>query len=154
MRTRKFAFEIYWPLLCALITVFDSKRVSKELLWCLWNHLTVQKVNKGDRLSFSKREEKGDKKKKTTTTKFSTLPISFIQRVSTQFYLFSIPSRGHSTTTWTRRGGGGVIQKSTLVHPGGGALNVHVDQNLGILGSILYQCALGWVVRKKWNKKG
>ena len=28
--------------------------------------------------------------------------------------------RGHSTTTWTRRGGGGVSQKSTLVHPGGG----------------------------------
>ena len=28
--------------------------------------------------------------------------------------------RGHSTTTWTRRGGGGVSPKSTLVHPGGG----------------------------------
>ena len=27
--------------------------------------------------------------------------------------------RGHSTTTWTRRGGGGVSQKSTHVHPGG-----------------------------------
>ena len=27
--------------------------------------------------------------------------------------------RGHSTTTWTRRGGGGVSQKSTLVHSGG-----------------------------------
>ena len=27
--------------------------------------------------------------------------------------------RGHSTTTWTRRGGG-VSQKSTLVHSGGG----------------------------------
>ena len=27
---------------------------------------------------------------------------------------------GHSTTTWTTRGGGGVSQKSTPVHPGGG----------------------------------
>ena len=26
---------------------------------------------------------------------------------------------GHSTTTWTRRGEGGVSQKSTLVHSGG-----------------------------------
>ena len=37
--------------------------------------------------------------------------------------------RGHSTTTWTRRGGGGVSKKSTLVHPGGVgvSLDVHVD---------------------------
>ena len=32
--------------------------------------------------------------------------------------------RGHSTTTWTSRGGGGVSKKSTLVHPGGGDLRM------------------------------
>ena len=32
--------------------------------------------------------------------------------------LFS--TRGHSTTTWTRRGGEGVSQKSMLVHSGAG----------------------------------
>ena len=36
--------------------------------------------------------------------------------------------RGHSTTTWTRRGGGRVSKKSTLVHRGG-SLYVHVDKN-------------------------
>ena len=85
MRTRKFAFEIYWPLVCALITVFDSKRCLKELLWCLWNYLTVQKVNKGDRLSFSNGREKETKRRKPLPQR--GLPISFIKRVSTQFYL-------------------------------------------------------------------
>ena len=85
MRTRKFAFEIYWPLVCALITVFDSKRCLKELLWCLWNYLTVQKVNKGDRLSFSNGRKKETKRRKPLPQR--GLPISFIKRVSTQFYL-------------------------------------------------------------------
>ena len=50
---------------------------------------------------------------------------------------------GHSTTTWTRWGGGGVSQKSTLVHSGGGGpLNVHVDQNLAISEGISYYCLL------------
>ena len=53
---------------------------------------------------------------------------------------FVLSIRGHSTTTWTRRGGGGVNQKSTLFHPGGGPLNVHVDQNLAMSESILYHC--------------
>ena len=40
-----------------------------------------------------------------------------------------IELRGHSTTTWTRRGVGGVSKKSTLVHPGGGgSQDVHVDK--------------------------
>ena len=44
--------------------------------------------------------------------------------------------RGHSTTTWTRRGGG-VCKKSTFVHPGkrGDPLNVHVDQSLKKISS-------------------
>ena len=41
--------------------------------------------------------------------------LSFILK-----YLIDYIIRGHSTTTWTRRGGGGVSQKSTLVHSRGG----------------------------------
>ena len=42
-------------------------------------------------------------------------------------------SRCHSITTWTRRGGEGVSQMSTIVHArdGGGHGNVHVDKILG-----------------------
>ena len=38
--------------------------------------------------------------------------------------------RGHSITTWTRRGGEGVNQMSTIVHvrEGGGHENVHMDR--------------------------
>ena len=41
--------------------------------------------------------------------------------------------RGHSITTWTRRGGEGVNQMSTIVHvrEGGGHENVHVDRIFG-----------------------
>ena len=41
--------------------------------------------------------------------------------------------RGHSITTWTRRGGEGVNQMSRIVHAreGGGLGNVHVDKILG-----------------------
>ena len=51
--------------------------------------------------------------------------------------------RGHSTTTWTRRGGGGSAKSPRLSTQGGGPLNVHVDQNLAISESISYYCALG-----------
>ena len=38
--------------------------------------------------------------------------------------------RGHSITTWTRRGGEGGSQMSMIVHvrEGGGVINVHVDR--------------------------
>ena len=36
------------------------------------------------------------------------------------FKVVEFSVRGHSTTTWTRRGEGGVNKKSTLVHPGRG----------------------------------
>ena len=41
--------------------------------------------------------------------------------------------RGHSITTWTRRGGEGGSQMSTIVHvrEGGGIRNVHVDKIFG-----------------------
>ena len=40
---------------------------------------------------------------------------------------------GHSITTWTRRGGEGGSQMSTIVHAreGGGLRNVHVDKIFG-----------------------
>ena len=43
--------------------------------------------------------------------------------------LHSFLIRGHSTTTWTRRGGGGQ-QKVHACPPRGGSLDVHVDKNL------------------------
>ena len=47
-------------------------------------------------------------------------------------FLNNFGIRGHSTTTWTRRGGWVVSKKSTLVSPGYGGvpLNVPMDQNL------------------------
>ena len=39
-------------------------------------------------------------------------------------------TRGHSTTTWTRKGGGGLAKTPRLSTQGGGSLDVHVDKNL------------------------
>ena len=46
--------------------------------------------------------------------------------------MYCFVERGHSTTTWTRtrREGEGVNKQSTLVHPRGGSLDVHVDKIL------------------------
>ena len=38
--------------------------------------------------------------------------------------------RGHLTTTWTRRGGGGLAKSPRLSTQGGMSLDVHVDKNL------------------------
>ena len=60
--------------------------------------------------------------------------------------MISVPLRGHSTTTWTRRGGGG-------------PLNVHVDQklntNLAISESISYHCFVHWISEQvhHWSLK-
>ena len=51
-----------------------------------------------------------------------------------------------------KKGGRGGQPKVHTFPPrggGGGPLNVHVDQNLGISGTILYYCALKWVVKQK-----
>ena len=55
--------------------------------------------------------------------------------------------RGHSITTWTRRGGEGGSQMSTIVHvrEGGGHCNVHVDifiKDIGILTTQANMCKL------------
>ena len=43
---------------------------------------------------------------------------------------YKIAVRGHSTTTWTRRGGGGSAQSPHLsTQGGGGSQDVHVDKN-------------------------
>ena len=47
-----------------------------------------------------------------------------------------------------KRGRGGSAKSPRLSTQGGGPLNVHVDQNLGISGGILYHCALEWVIKK------
>ena len=48
-------------------------------------------------------------------------------------YLQIFKVRGHSITTWTRRGGEGVSQMSTIFHAreGGHLRNVHVDKIFG-----------------------
>ena len=45
--------------------------------------------------------------------------------------------------------GGSTKSPRLSTQGGGGPLNVHVDQNLPISKSILYHCALKWVVKKK-----
>ena len=49
---------------------------------------------------------------------FSIILSRHEARIFAKVDQFSNGIRGHSTTTWTRRGGEGVSQKSMLVHPG------------------------------------
>ena len=58
---------------------------------------------------------------------FQSISLSHFQIYSSLFKL-----RGHSITTWTRRGGWVVSQMSTFVHVGqvGSLLNIYVDKNL------------------------
>ena len=50
-----------------------------------------------------------------------------------------------------KRGRGGQPKVHACPPRGGGALNVHVDQNIAVSKSISYHCTLEWMVKKKSN---